>query len=154
MDLRAFKTTTVGAVKLGELVFFDSHWRIKVEIPNDGKYLLNLTGNPESPLHRVFDESTDRCTGLAEGFLWAPHGILDNNPQPSAAHLSAIVTEKGLVIAAFLPDINLFFSLAGNQERANARGSLVFRSWSIHVNRVGSDEAWPVVDVGPRGGSI
>lgn len=148
MDLRAFIATSISAARLGDLLFFDGNWRIKVEIPGDGKYLLSLTGDFDDPLLRVFDDSPDRCNVMNDGYQWEPYGEIEPGIQPAPAHLSGVVSEKGLAIACFFNDRKLFFSTTGTKESLATRGNLVFCQWSIRIRRLADAESWFLTSVG------
>ncbi|MGX1996573.1 hypothetical protein ACWJKH_13705 [Xanthomonas axonopodis pv. cassiae] len=150
MDLRAFIATSIGSARLGDLLFFDGHWRIKVEIQGDAKYLLNLTGDFDGPLLRIFDDSSDRCNVLNEGYQWEPYGELETGAQPAPGHLSGVVSETGLAIACFANDRNLFFSATGSKVSPTTRGNLVFSQWSIRIRRLADAESWLLTSVGSK----
>ncbi|UYK86601.1 hypothetical protein NG827_09450 [Xanthomonas sacchari] len=149
MDLYAFEQKTVASAAVGDLVFADEHWRLKVEIPNDGKYLLNLTGELNSPLWKVDDNASDICVGLAKDFQWFPHGDVTTGKQVVPRHLSIAITEIGPIIAAVFQGNYLFFSTAGSKTVASKRGTLSFINWSIHVRDTRDLRSWQLVQIGP-----
>ncbi|CEE85692.1 hypothetical protein XACLE20_530110 [Xanthomonas citri pv. citri] len=150
MDLRAFIATSISSAGLGDLLFFDSQWHIKVEIPGDGKYLLNLTGDFDGKLIRVFNDSSERCNVLNEGYQWEPYAEIQLGTQPAPAHLSGVVSEKGLAIACFTDDKKFFFSTTGSKESPATRGNLVFSQWSIRIRRLADAESWFLTSVGSK----
>ncbi|WP_420009728.1 hypothetical protein [Xanthomonas sacchari] len=150
MDLYAFEQKTTGSAAIGDLVFADNHWRLKVEIPGEGKYLLNLTGELDSPLWRVDDDASDICIGLAHDFQWFPHGDVTIGEQAAPRHLSIAITDIGPVIAAVSQGKYLFFSTAGTKTSASKRGTLSFINWSIHVRDTRDARSWQLVKIGPH----
>lgn len=149
MDLYAFEQKTIGAAEVGELLFANGHWRIKVSIPNKGNYLLNLTGELDSPLWRADDTFEDVCVGLADGFQWFPNSSATIGTQASPRHLSMVVTDQGPAIVAAVDGNYLFFSTAGNKVNPAKRGTLVFANWSVHLRDMRGTTTWPLVQIGP-----
>ncbi|WP_185823800.1 hypothetical protein [Xanthomonas sp. SI] len=135
MELHAFKTITIGAAANGSLLFIEDHWHIKVEIPNEGRYLLNLTGSFDSPLWTAHDDSTDICLTIADDYVWEPDADFPDKKWKKLSHLSVVVTEKGPAIVAEIEGRYKFFLFSGQQIASAKRAEVVFKNFNILIRK-------------------